>query len=86
MMADELAPELAYYTQHKEELLRHHAGAFVVVRGSELLGAFTTESEAYEAALKKYGNTPVLIRQVLRDEPRIQFPALVVGAIRGSNP
>jgi hypothetical protein len=76
-----LEAEQAYYEQHKDELLAHHAGSYVVIHSDELLGAFTSEAEAYEAALNRYGNQPVLIRRVLRAQPMMQVPALVVGAV-----
>lgn len=81
-----LETEIQYYNDHKDELLRHHEGQFVLIHEDRLLGAFTTQAEAYAAALERVGNKAVLIRQVLAEEPLVQYPALVVGALRGTNP
>lgn len=80
-----LRRELKYFESEKEELLKHHEGAFVLISGEELLGAFTTEREAYEEGLRRVGNKPFLIRRVTRDEDQTQLPALVVGVIHGAN-
>ncbi len=83
--ATPLERELNYFQAQKERLLEHHEGAFVLISGEELVGAFTTQAEAYEAGLKQLGNIPFLIHRVTRAEEEIQFPALVVGIIRGAH-
>jgi hypothetical protein len=77
-----LEKELAYYTAHREEILAAHEGQFVLIRGDQLAGAFTTEREAYEAGLKRFGNEPLLIRLVQRQEEELaHYPALVLGIL-----
>jgi hypothetical protein len=77
-----LEMESKYYAEHKAELLASYEGQFVLVRGSELAGAFTTDREAYEAGLKRYGNEPFLIRRVQRQEDELaHYPALVLGVL-----
>lgn len=56
--------ELRYYTSRKDEFVRAYSGQFVVIKGEEFLGAFTTQAQAYEAGLSKWGNVPFLIKQV----------------------
>lgn len=77
-----LEQELQAFEARKEEFLRHHEGQYVVLRGRDLLGAYTTERQAYEAALARVGNVPMLIRRVQR-EPEVpdNVPALQVGAV-----
>ena len=74
--------ELAFYTEKKEELLAAHEGKYALIKGRELLGLFDTFPQAYEAGLRKVGNKPMLIKQVLRQEPVEHFPALEHGLIR----
>lgn len=77
-----LETESRYYAEHKAELLASYEGQFVLVRGSELAGAFTTEREAYEAGLKRFGNEPFLIRRVQKQESEsAHYPALVLGVL-----
>ena len=76
-----LSEELKYYEDHKQELLEHHDGQFVLIRHDELAGAFTTEAEAYEAGLNRFGNKPFLIRQVSEHVETAHFPALTLNVI-----
>jgi len=48
------------------------------------LGVYTTEEEAYEEGLKKIGNRPFLIRQIRKEQPRLQAPVISVGMNLGS--
>ncbi len=76
-----LEQEAAYFDAHKDELLQHYRGQYALIHGDELLGTFTQFQEAFEAGISKVGNTAFLIRQVLDDNPTVQFPALAVGMI-----
>jgi len=77
-----LEKELAYYAEHLEEILATHEGQFVLIRGEQLAGGFTTDREAYEAGLKRYGNEPFLIRRAQRQEDELaHYPALVLGIL-----
>jgi len=76
-----LESELKYFTDHKEELLRHHEKQFVLIKGDQFAGAYTTEAEAYKAGLEKFGNKPFLIKQVLKEETVAHFPALTLGLL-----
>jgi hypothetical protein len=76
-----LERELTYFDSQKAELLKHYAGQFALIHGDELLGTFTRFEEAYEEGVKRVGSEPFLIRQVLENEPHVQFPALVLGMI-----
>ena len=68
--------ELEYYKINKDELLKYHENQFVVIKDEKLLGAYTTEQEAYEAGLKELGNVPFLIKHVTKEEEIVRFPAL----------
>ncbi len=46
-----------------------------------LAGAFTTDAEAYQAGLEKFGNQPFLIKQVLDGDDAIFYPALTAGLL-----
>lgn len=73
--------ELAYYTEHKDELLKHHEGQFAVIKGNDFGGAYSNDGEAYKAGLEKYGNVSFLIKQVTKEEEVVRFPALTTGVL-----
>lgn len=75
-----LEREQAFYESRKDEYLTHYEGQYVLIHGDEFHGAFTTERQAYEAAVARFGNAAVLIRKVIPDgEPVEAIPALLVG-------
>jgi hypothetical protein len=76
-----LQNELDFFNKKKDELLRLYKGQFVLIKGEEFKGAFTTDSEAYKSGLEQFGNHPFLIKQVLDDDTKVSYPALTVGAI-----
>lgn len=76
--------ELAYYNENKGSLLEHHKNQFVVIGENRLIGAFTTEQEAYEAGLRELGNVSFLIKRVTEEEEVVRFPALSLGTINAN--
>lgn len=81
MATNPLETELAFFEQQLPELLRHHAGKFVLIKESELAGVFDTIQAAYAAGLTRFGNVPMLIRQVLPVQPKVTAPALLHGVL-----
>jgi hypothetical protein len=76
-----LQTELEYFQKHKQEYLNLYKGQFVLIKGEEFAGSFTTEAEAYKAGLEKFGNQPFLIKQVLDDDGTVSYPSLSIGLI-----
>ena len=76
-----LQTELEYFQRHKQEYLKLYKNQFVLIKGEEFAGAFTTEAEAYKAGLEKFGNEPFLIKQVLDKDEIISYPALTLGTL-----
>ena len=79
--SDVLSVELAHFEKIKPELLQHYKGQFALIKSEELVGTFTKREEAYAAGVKRFGNVPMLIRQVLPEEPVQQIPALTHGLL-----
>ena len=76
-MSDILVRERRTYDEMRAEIERHHMSKFVVIRGSELVGAFDTLENAAKAAKGRFGKGPYLIRQVgARD--LVHLPASVL--------
>ena len=70
MTADNrLDTELAYYKEHKEELLSKHQGLFALIKNDRLVGVFPTHLEAYERALNISSVEPLFVAKIVADEP-----------------
>jgi len=76
-----LEEETKYYNQHREEILSKFEWKYVLIKGSELIGTFNDAQEAYVEGLRRFGNVPFLIKQVLREERVQLIPALSLGII-----
>ncbi len=64
-----LEKELEIYNKLKEELLeKGNEGKFVVIKGEEVLDIFTNYEDALRQGLKRYGNTPFLIKEITQFE------------------
>jgi len=70
-----LQTELEYFQKNKQEYLKLYKDQFVLIKGENFAGSFTTEAEAYKAGLEKFGNAPLLIKQVLDDDGTVSYPA-----------
>ena len=79
-----LEEEIAYYTRHREDLLSKYEWKFVLIKGSELIGNFDNADTAYQEGLRRFGNSPFLIKQVVREEKVHQIPALSLGILHAS--
>lgn len=73
--------ELAYYNEHREDFLSKYEGKHLLIKGHELIGVFDDAQTAYVEGLHRFGNNPFLIKQVLREEPVQQIPALSLGIL-----
>ena len=62
------AEELLTYKKQLDELLEHK-GQYVLIKGSEVIGFFAALDAALEAAAERFGEDPVLIKQVVERKP-----------------
>jgi hypothetical protein len=83
-MTLELTKELDFFKRNKDKWLKIYRDKYVLVKGEELVGTFDNTDDAYQAAVQKFGNTPVLIKQVTTEEKTEEIPALALGIIRAS--
>ncbi len=77
-----LAEERGFYPENRSAWLQAHPGKFVLIQGRQLLGVYDSPDVAYADGLKLLGNVPMLVIQVLPDQPTARFPALQLGLIR----
>ena len=76
-----LEAELRHFEAIKEELLGHHDGKFALIIGSELIGIFDSQAQAYETGVRSRGNVPMLIKKIARDEGVESIPVLTLGLL-----
>lgn len=76
-----LAREIAFYERQKDELLKTHAGKFVVISGERIIGIFDTAQSAYEMGVAEVGTAPLLLRQITPESPVVSAPALYTGLV-----
>lgn len=78
------AEELRFFNENRAEWLKEHKGKFALVKGKMLLGFFDSADGAYSEGLKQLGNVPMLVIQVLPEQPVDQFPALQLGLVHAN--
>jgi len=77
---ESLKEELDFFETLREELLKTNTGQYALVKGKEFFGAFTTEEEAYNEGVSKFGTEQFLVKQVTAEDVIYKISALHVGA------
>ena len=80
-----LAEELKYFEDNKKNWLETYKGQFVLIGDKELIGAFSTQEEAYKKGVEKFSDEPFLIKQVVEEEQVASVPALTIGLINANS-
>jgi hypothetical protein len=80
-----LAAEIAYYEQNLHQLLADYRERFVLIKGSELIGAFNTIEEALEAGASRFGLSNFLVRRVTEHQEQPSAPALFLGILHANS-
>lgn len=70
--ADRLADELITYRDRLPELHKDE-GRFVLIRGREVIGIYDSRDEALQEAAARFGDVPVLVKQIAAKEPVRDF-------------
>ena len=76
-----LAKEYEYYASAKDELLKHYQGKFALIYGSELVGIWDSQENAYINGIERFGNVSFLIKHIVADEVVESVPALYLGVL-----
>jgi hypothetical protein len=76
-----LQTEIEYFQKKKPEYLKLYKNQFVLIKGENFAGAFTTDAEAYKEGLEQFGNEPFLIKLVTDDDGTVSYPALTIGVL-----
>ena len=57
-----LEKEFNYYLEHQDELVPVYDGKFLVIVGTQVVGAFDSREDAYYTSLKKYAPGTFMIQ------------------------
>jgi hypothetical protein len=74
-----LHSELAFFESHRLELVDRAAGKYALVKGSELVGVFETETEAIRAGYQRFGNEAFLVEQIVEADVPLKFTSFNLG-------
>ena len=80
-MAEPLAEERKFFSEHQSEWKKTHAGKFVLVREKELIGTFNRPEDAVAEGARRFGTEPFLVRHVDHSEEELYIPALALGIL-----
>ena len=76
-----LEVERRYFEDNKERLLEHYQGKVALIYGSELIGTYDNDQQAYAEGVRRYGSGPFLTRPISEVEHIAKYPALTLGLI-----
>ena len=78
-MLELLDTEVETYERHREELLGHAEGKFVLVRDDKVVGVFDSKMDAIAQGYQRFGNVPFLVKQIVRVELPQNFVSHLLG-------
>ncbi len=81
MATEVLNAEQAFYKESRDKLLKEHPGKWALIVERKLLGVFDSPDTAYAEGLKAVGNVPMLVIQILPEQPTLRIPALQFGLV-----
>jgi len=74
-----LEAELYTFQQNREPLLAMGEGKYVLIHGSEIAGVYESKMDAIAQGYQKFGNTPFLVKQILKVEIPQNFVSNLLG-------
>ena len=67
--AAQLSDELAFFHEHRQELMAQHRGKFILLSKQVFGGFYTTHGEAMKAGIRMFGPVqPFLVKQIIEEE------------------
>jgi hypothetical protein len=74
-----LEKELAYFEQHRSELLRRAPGKFALIKDEALIDTFESQADAIRAGYRQFGNEAFLVKQIVPIDVPLNFTSFNVG-------
>jgi len=79
-----LESEIAYFNEHRKELVAKAEGKFVLIKGDKDYGFYDDDEQAYKAGVVLFGLQPFLIKEVVLQDQIHEIPAHYLGLIYAS--
>ncbi|MGD6805414.1 MAG: hypothetical protein ACQCN4_00425 [Candidatus Bathyarchaeia archaeon] len=61
--------DVEYYQRIAKDLAKQHNGKYVLIKNKTNIGIFSSFEDAHKEALKRFGNTEVLIAHIEANPP-----------------
>lgn len=74
-----LEAELGTFEQNRDRLLAMGEGKYVLIHGNEIAGVYESKMDAISQGYQKFGNTPFLVKQILKVEIPQNFVSNLIG-------
>jgi hypothetical protein len=74
-----LESEMAYFDEHRKELVAKAEGKFILIKENKECGFYDDELTAYKAGVDLFGLEPFLIKEVLLEDRIHEIPAHYLG-------
>lgn len=59
---EDLKKDFQYYLDHQDELVKTYSGRYLVIKAENVVGDYSSESDAYFDSVRKYGLGNFLIQ------------------------
>jgi hypothetical protein len=76
----QLEHEVRYFEAHRLELLSRAAGEYALIKGTELVGTFASETDAVGAGFRRFGNEAFLVKHIVEADIPLPFATFNLGA------
>lgn len=74
-----LAREIAFYEANRSRYTRAALGKFVLIKGDTEIGIYDRAEDAYAEGARRFGNQPMLLREITLQPKVFTAPALFSG-------
>ncbi len=68
-MTSSFEDDIQYYHCIKKDLAKHHNGKYVLIKNQTNIGIFSSFEDAHKEALRRFGNTDVVIAHIETNPP-----------------
>jgi hypothetical protein len=73
MRGNHLVKEMAWFNEHRQDLLTKHRGKWVVVYNEVLVGIFDNFKDAYTSGIAATKSRELLVKQILEKESPMEI-------------
>jgi len=70
---NELAQELETYEKQRDQLIASAENEFVLIKGTEIVGTYSSRADAISEGYKRFGNTAFLTKRIVKIESPLNF-------------